>query len=75
MNLKPITNNKELNSIEREIRVHFTLKHPHIIKLYDCLIEKELVYMIMEWAENGNVYSHLFKKGYLNENESFKYFL
>jgi len=31
--------------------------------------------MIMEWAENGNVYSHLFKKGYFSEKEAFKYFL
>lgn len=31
--------------------------------------------MIMEWAENGNLYSHLFKKGYFNEKEAFKYFI
>jgi len=50
MDLKTMNNKSELNAIEREIRVHFTLNNTHIIKLYECFIENNFVYMIMDWA-------------------------
>lgn len=49
INLKTMSKS-ELSSIEREIRVHFTLTHPYIIKLHESFIENDHVYMVMEWA-------------------------
>jgi len=49
INLK-VMSKSEIYSIEREIRVHFTLNHPYIIKLFDSFIENDHVYMVMEWA-------------------------
>ena len=74
MDLKTLHNKQELKGIEREIRVHFSLNHPHIIKLYDCFYENNQVYMIMEWAKNGNLYSHLYRKKKFDEKESFRFF-
>jgi serine/threonine protein kinase len=36
--------------LEREINLHATVDHPHVIKLWDTLIEDNTVYMIMELA-------------------------
>jgi serine/threonine protein kinase len=48
----------ELLLLEREINLHTGVDHPHIIKLWDTLIEEGTVYMIMELAENGTLFSY-----------------
>jgi serine/threonine protein kinase len=74
MDLKQMTSKNEIKGIEREVRVHFMLDSPRVIKLYDCFIENGSVYMILEWAKNGNLYSYLYRKKRLDETEAFKYF-
>ena len=48
----------ELKLIEREIKLHLELDHPHIIKLWDILYEKDKIFMVMEYAEQGNLFSY-----------------
>jgi 5'-AMP-activated protein kinase catalytic alpha subunit len=60
--------------LEREINLHSTIDHPHIIKLWDTLVEKETVYMIMELAENGTLFSYQNKHRHVSEAEAFKFF-
>ena len=48
----------ELLLLEREINLHATMDHPHIIKLWDTLIEEDTVYMVMELAEHGTLFSY-----------------
>lgn len=40
----------ELLLLEREINLHSAVDHPHIVKLWDTIIEHSVVYMIMELA-------------------------
>jgi hypothetical protein len=42
-----------INNIKREIKIQSKLKHPHIIRLIYYFENPESVYMIMEYAENG----------------------
>lgn len=58
INLKEVPSESELKLVEREIRLHLEMDHPHIIKLWDALLEDEFVYMIMEYAEQGNLFYH-----------------
>ena len=44
--------------MEREIKLHSELDHPHIIKLWDTLREGRRIYMIMDYADGGNLFSH-----------------
>ena len=48
----------ELKLVEREIRLHSELDHPHIIKLWDTVIEDDIIHMVMEYAEGGNLFYH-----------------
>ena len=48
----------EVKLIEREIRLHSDLDHPHVIKLWDTIIDGESIYMVMEYAEQGNLFSY-----------------
>lgn len=74
MNLANLNGPAEIEGIQREIKVHSQLQHPNIIKLHDQFVEEGYVYMVMEWAQNGNLYSYLFKKRKLTEREAYKYF-
>jgi serine/threonine protein kinase len=48
----------EVKLVEREIKLHSELDHPHIIKLWDTLREGRRIYMIMDYADGGNLFSH-----------------
>lgn len=67
MNLSSMRNMQEIQGIEREVRVHSILNHPNIITFHDSFQEGELVYIVLDYASNGNLYSHMFKKKILSE--------
>ena len=50
------------------------MAHPHITKLYHYFEDKENVYLILEFASNGNLFNYLRKKKKFQENEAFVYF-
>lgn len=74
MDLNSMTSASELKSIEKECDLQIRLDNPYIVKLYDCFVEKNKLYMVMEWVKNGNLYSYLFKRRKFDEKEAFKYF-
>ena len=37
-------------------------------------MENNFIYMVLEYAKNGNLYSHIFKKKKIEEKEALKYF-
>ena len=61
--------------LKKEIKIHSSLVHPHIIEFYDFCDNQENYYIIMELAQNGNLDSYRKSKGFLEENEAFVYFL
>jgi len=64
----------DLQNLKTEIQIHKDLDHPHIIKFYGYIQQGNLVYLILDYAENGNLYMHLRKRKNLSEREIFKYF-
>ena len=63
-----------MDLIEREINIHKTLDHPHIIRLYDHFDDQKNFYLVMEYAENGNLYKQMKKHGNYAEKEAFNIF-
>jgi len=41
-------------NVKREIKIQSRIRHRHCIKLYYYFEDKRKIYMIMEYAENGN---------------------
>ncbi|EAR93776.2 Serine/Threonine kinase domain protein (macronuclear) [Tetrahymena thermophila SB210] len=74
MNLKNMNSFQEIQGIEREVRVHSLLKHPNIIEYHDSFQENEFVFIVLDYASNGNLYSLLYKKRSFSEKEAYKYF-
>lgn len=60
--------------LKREISIHRNLLHPNIIQLFDNFEDDKNVYLIMEYAENGNLYKQMKKQGKFSEKEAFNIF-
>ncbi|CAO2593182.1 Serine/threonine-protein kinase SIK1 [Lemmus lemmus] len=50
------------------------LNHPHIIKLYQVMETKDMLYIVTEFAKNGEMFDYLTSNGHLSENEARKKF-
>ena len=61
--------------VKREIDIHIRITHPHIIKLYSYLDDRNNYYLALEYAANGSLYQYIQKKKGMSENEAFYYFI
>ncbi len=61
-------------ALRNEVQIHKKLTHPNIVKYYGYTWESPKAYIVLEYAENGNLYSYLHKRKALSEPEVFKYF-
>lgn len=63
-----------LEKIYREVQIMKLLNHPHIIKLYQVMETKDMLYIVTEFAKNGEMFDHLTSSGHLSESEARKKF-
>ncbi|XP_034510887.1 serine/threonine-protein kinase SIK1 isoform X2 [Ailuropoda melanoleuca] len=59
-----------LEKIYREVQIMKLLNHPHIIKLYQVMETKDMLYIVTEFAKNGEMFDYLTSNGHLSENEA-----
>ena len=55
-----------------EIKLQLFFNHPNILKVYSVFDDETCVYLLLEYKEQGTLYSQLKKKGVLNEEEASK---
>lgn len=48
-------------NINREIKAHSAVNHPNVIKFYCYEVRDSKVFLILELAEKGNLFSYLRK--------------
>lgn len=54
-----IRKNKMEDQLLMEIKMQFYLNHPNILKLYGVFNDEENIYLILEFMEEGTLYSQL----------------
>ena len=60
----------------REVDIHKRLKHKNIIKLYASCEDSEFIYLILEYAEKGNLFFFIRNnKQRLSESQAYHYFI
>lgn len=64
----------DLHNIRTEITVHRSLDHPNIIQFHDYIQKDHNVYLVLEYAESGNLYSYIHKRKSLLPEEIFRFF-
>lgn len=70
----PKSRSLSIKSLFREISIHKRLIHPNVVRLYGYYETIESVVLVLEYADNGNLYTHLKKKVRLPEREAHHYF-
>lgn len=61
--------------LKREIEIQYHLKHENINKLYSYFHDTKNVYLILEYAENGEFYKYLSKNRDFMTEDLCKYFI
>ncbi|PRP87212.1 MAP/microtubule affinity-regulating kinase 3-like [Planoprotostelium fungivorum] len=60
--------------IERELSIMKLLRHPNIITLYQVMETEDYIYIIMEYASNGEIMEYINTHGPLSEAQTKKFF-
>jgi 5'-AMP-activated protein kinase, catalytic alpha subunit len=60
--------------VQREIRISSQLNHPHIIKIYDTMETAEDIYVVLEYAQSGELFDYITERGKLPESEARVFF-
>ncbi|KAL4430220.1 hypothetical protein ABPG74_014779 [Tetrahymena malaccensis] len=68
-----ITEQADVERVAREIHILKILRHPNIIQLYEIIETQKQLYLIMEYAQGGELFDYIVKNQKINERESCKY--
>jgi serine/threonine protein kinase len=61
--------------LEKEVAIHRRLIHDNIIRLHDSAVGDEEVYMLLDYATQGTLFSFLRARGKLSERQAFFFFV
>jgi len=61
------------HQLRREIEIQSHLRHPHILRLYGYFHDSKRVFLILEYAPQGELYKHLQKAERFQEKEAATY--
>ena len=70
-----ITEEEDIERINREIKFLKKFKNINIIKIYEVIETSKSVYFIMEYAPGGELFNYIVKKKYLDEKEASFFFI
>ena len=64
---------EDINRVQKEILILKKLKHKNIIQLYEIIQTKKNIYLIMDFAEGGELFDYISMKKRLPEIEACKF--
>jgi len=71
---KLIIENKLVEQMNREIEIMYKLNHPHIIKLVNHFEDDDCFYLILNFAQKGQLYTYLQRQKRFDERTAAQYF-
>lgn len=57
-----------LQKVYREVDIMKQLDHPHIIKLYQVMETKNMIYIVSEYASQGEIFDYIARYGRMTES-------
>lgn len=66
---------EDCHLIYNEIDIHSKLNHPNIIRLYNIWETDDEINILLEYAENGTLFSLIQKEKGFSEHKAYKYFI
>lgn len=65
-----ITEKEDLERVAREISILKVLRHPHIVQLYEIIETSKELYLIMEYASEGELFDYIISRQRVKESEA-----
>ncbi|XP_063993448.1 serine/threonine-protein kinase MARK2-like isoform X1 [Diachasmimorpha longicaudata] len=59
-----------LEKVYREVEIMKQLEHPHIVKLYQVMETKNMIYMVCEYANKGEIFDYIARYGRMGESRA-----
>ncbi|XP_067638545.1 serine/threonine-protein kinase par-1 isoform X2 [Eurosta solidaginis] len=59
-----------LQKVYREVEIMKRLNHPHIIRLYQVMETKNMIYIVSEYASQGEIFDYIAKFGRMSESDA-----
>ncbi|XP_028814622.1 NUAK family SNF1-like kinase 1 [Denticeps clupeoides] len=69
-----IKDEQDMVHIRREIEIMSSLRHPHIISIYEVFENKDKIVIVMEYASKGELYDYMSERRRLSERETRHFF-
>lgn len=69
-----MTEPADIERVTREIHILRRIRHPHIIQLYDIIETPQHLYIITEYATEGELFDYIVARQRLSEKEACKFF-
>lgn len=60
----------DVERVAREIHILKIVRHPNVIQMYEIIETKKQLYLIMEFAEGGELFDYIVSKKRLDEKEA-----
>ena len=70
---KKIIDVSDIERVSREITILKKIRHINIIRLYEVIDTSKYIFLIMEYANNGEVFDYIVNKTRLSESEGCKF--
>ena len=69
-----ILDEESMERVRREISFLKSLKNDYIIQLYEKIENSSSIFLVMEYAEGGELFNYIVKRKRLNEKEAAYFF-
>ena len=56
--------------MKKEMEIQWRLRHPNVIRLYGYFYDEKNIYVVLEYAQFGNLYQKLRREKYFSEEKS-----
>lgn len=63
----PLIHEGGISNLKREVEIQSRLHHPNILRLYGYFYDESCVYLVLEYASQGELYKQLSKQTYFTE--------
>jgi serine/threonine-protein kinase SIK2 len=57
-----------LEKIQREVKIMKLISHPNIVKLYQVMETKSMLYLVSEYIPNGEIFDYIARYGRMSES-------
>ena len=64
-----ITEVADVERVSREIHILKLIRHPNIIQLYEIIETPKFLFLVMEYANGGELFEHIVKEQKISEKE------